>query len=181
MAAGIAKKKKNRRRKVYIVHRKKSVSPLVIGGLAVGAYLLYSYLGHTETTTTTTPGNTIAPGDNLSHDNTPDIIDDGSGTGTQVIQPTPINVIPNTNLPAVNTLAASDRNALLRYAADYPMIVYAVKQMSSQELIDTYQYFFTYFVAGKTLYRYPDAGHPSQWNTQLYDAIQVIRAKYHIF
>lgn len=164
-----------KRKKVYIVRKKSNMAPLLIGG-AVLAYLFLSRnnTAAPDTAVVTTPGG-------LSTNPNPVIVDDGSGTGTVVIQPTPVSVLPGENMSAVNTVASNDRLALIRDAAAYPLIVAALKVMSSAEIIDTYNYFYNFYLPGKTLYRYPDSSHPGDWNTALYDAIQVIRSKYHIF
>jgi len=149
--------------------------PLILAA-GVAAYFLFfkkPAAAASPAATTTEPVLTSNPD--------PVIVDSGAGTGTMVIQPAPITQPVTAAMSAVSTVAAGERQVLLRDAAEYPFIVSALKIMTSQEILDTYQYFYGYFIQGKTLYRYPDPTHPGDWNTNLYDAIQVIRAKYNIF
>lgn len=170
---------KKKYKKIYVTRRRRggSMLPLLIGGGIVAYFLFFNKAAASSTVQTTTP----PPPGGLSSNPNPVLVDDGTGTGTLTIQPHPVIIVPGENLPAVNTIAANDRQALLRDAAAYPLVIAALKLMTSQELVDTYNYYYNFYQNGKTLYRYPDAAHPGDWNTGLYDAIQVIRAKYHIF
>lgn len=169
---------KYKKKKVYVVRKKGNTDILLFGAAAVAAYFLFTHAKGADTITPTPDTTTPTP---LTTTNTPRIVDDGSGTGTNIIQPTPVTVSPGANLPAVSTTAATDREVLLRDASAYPDIITALSKMTSQEIIDSYQYFYNYFLPNKILYRYPDPSAPGQWNTALYDAVQVIRDKYHIF
>jgi len=77
----------------------------------------------------------------------------------------------------------SNLDYLLRVDTD-PNRKAVYKSMTAAELQTAYQYFYGYLMQGKKLYRLPgstgiyaDGG----WNTGLYDAVQVIKAKYKIF
>lgn len=173
--------KKKRSKVVYVRNgRGKSLTPIL---LLVGAAAAYLWISHNSTSSGTVTDITPTPSgeDGLFHTNNPNIVDDGSGTGTDVIQPHPVTVAPGENMSAVSTTAATDRIVMLRDAAAYPGIVSALSQMTSAEILDAYNYFYSYYLPGKTLYRYPDPAHPGDWNTTLYDNIQVIRSKYKIF
>lgn len=162
--------KKKKRVIVYRAGRraKSPVIPLLIlGGVAVWYFVTKDKKTIVETTPVV--------------DNGGYLVDDGTGTGTQTTQPPPIQVLPTVNLPALDTMATGNRTVLLRDAAAYPYIIAAIKKMNSQEIYDTYQYFYGWFVPGKKLYRLPDPSAPGQWNTQLYDAVQTLHTKYGIF
>src|SRR5262249_32452494 len=145
---------------------------------AAAAYFLIDKFKGGSTVTEVPPAVTQPP---LTTSNNPVIVDSGAGTGSHVIKPTPIGIkkvvdsngnVVTANMPAVNTVAAGYRQALLRDAAAYPEITAAVAKMDSTELSTMYQYFYNFFLQGKTLYRYPDPSHPGDWNTALYDQVQ---------
>ncbi len=144
----------------------KSVLPLLVVGGAVAYWLYTKNQTPAVTTTIQTP------------------ISDTVPTTTIPLQPTvPVaSITPDTAFAtAARSFAAqSDADALLR---TFPAYADVYTQMSDSEIIAMYNYMFGYVIQGLKLYSgpgttgvYPDGN----WNTDLYNRIMAIKAKYHI-
>jgi hypothetical protein len=134
---------------------------LLIGGLGIAAYFLFMKKS--------APAEAVlAPGyaEDYLTDNSPSI------------------PVSQQAAPLQNYLAIEDRNLLIKYSGNNAAWISAFNRMNDQEIINSWEYMWSYLLKNKKLYRLPgptgiyaDGG----WNTQLYDAIEAIRAKYKIF
>lgn len=87
-------------------------------------------------------------------------------------------------IAAQGALGREAYNNLIRYDPYNAARVAAYKKMNDQELIDSFDYVWSYMLRGKKLYQYPGATGiyaDGGWNTRLYNAIAAIKSKYGIF
>lgn len=152
--------------------RKKQKSPMIallIGG-GVLAYFLFTKKNNGD----------VTPIDNGTGGG--EVTDDGTGTGTQVIQPPPITASTEVVTNLQTAAAINDRAYLLSVVND-AKIKTAVKQMNDAETISMYNYMVGYAMQGKKLYQYPNASgifSDGGWDTTLYNQILAIKSKYNI-
>lgn len=95
-----------------------------------------------------------------------------------------IDVNAGTAAPLQNYQSLTQKETLIRYAANNTALINAYNRMSVAELNTAYSYVFGYLLQNLKLYRLPGATgiYPDgNWNTILYDAVDALRKKYSIF
>jgi hypothetical protein len=141
---------------------KKNEKLLVIGALGIGAYLLFK---NQSAPVATDPGGVLAE----QYEN-------------DVETPSPVIHTSDAATTAARSALAKEDLGLLKRFDPSRYTVY--QKMTDQEIIDSWEYVWSYMLKGFKLYRLPgktgnytDGG----YNTKLFDAIAAIKSKYGIF
>lgn len=98
--------------------------------------------------------------------------------GNTPSQPPPFQAAPDVVAAAQQQVGNTNLAALQR---DWPALAATIATMTPAEINTMYQYFYGYVVQGMKLYRLPNATGiyaDGGWNTQLYDQVAAINAKY---